>query len=301
MLPLMRVGAKQLRGIISLIRGNSTAAYNFETVNVTIPKPFVYHVELNRPDRFNTFNNALWKDLENCMNELNTNADCRVIVLSGAGKHFSAGLDLQGAMAMAQELAEYEDIARKVRYVGKVIKLTQDSITSVETCVKPVITAIHSACVGLGIDLITAADIRYCSKDAWFQIKQIDIGMAADEGTLQRLPKIIGNMSLARELCYSARKFKSDEALNCGLISKLFDDKDSLIKGALELAEEISSKSPVAVQATKETLVYSLDHTNQEGLDYIRLQNQALLQSEDFINACMAQATKGEKPEFSKY
>ncbi|XP_077283653.1 delta(3,5)-Delta(2,4)-dienoyl-CoA isomerase, mitochondrial-like [Arctopsyche grandis] len=301
MLSAMRICTKQMRGIYSMaMRANSTATGGYETLAVTVPKPFVYHVELNRPKRFNAFNKTLWIELQNCFNELSNNADCRVIVISGSGKHFTAGLDLQDAMTMGQELAEHDDIARKVRYLNRTLKISQDSITSLETCVKPVISAVHSACIGAGVDLITASDIRYCSKDAWFQVTEVDIGMAADVGTLQRLPKVIGNMSLVRELCYTARKFKSDEALNCGLISKVFNDKDSLIKGAVELADEIAQKSPVAVQTTKETIVYSLDHTNQEGLDYIRLQNQVLLQSEDFINACMAQATKGEKPVFAK-
>ncbi|XP_077283651.1 delta(3,5)-Delta(2,4)-dienoyl-CoA isomerase, mitochondrial-like isoform X2 [Arctopsyche grandis] len=282
------------------LRSNSTAVNNFETLAVSVPKPFVYHVEINRPNQFNTFNNALWKDLKQCFTELNTNSDCRVIVLSGSGKHFTAGIDLQDMLMLGQDLAEHDDVARKVRLLNRVIKNAQDSITSIEACVKPVICAIQNACIGAGIDLITATDIRYCSKDAWFQVKEVHIGMAADVGTLQRLPKIIGSMSLVRELCYSTRKFKSDEALSCGLVSKVFDDKDSLMKGSIELAEEIAQKSPVAVQTTKETIIYSMDHTNQEGLDYIRLQNQVLLQSEDFINACMAQATKGEKPVFAK-
>jgi Delta3,5-Delta2,4-dienoyl-CoA isomerase len=135
--------------------------------------------------------------------------------------------------------------------------------------VKPVITATHAACVGAGVDFITAADIRYCTKDAWFQVKEVDIGMAADVGTLQRLPKAIGSQSLVRELCYSARKMQSEEAKECGLVSKVFETKEKMLESALELAELIASKSPLAVQTTKKSIVYSMDHTNQEGLDQI--------------------------------
>lgn len=131
-------------------------------------------------------------------------------------------------------------------------------------------------------------------------MKEIDIGMAADVGTLQRLPKIIGSQSLVRELCFTARKVYSDEAREIGLVSKVFENKELMIEQAIELAENIASKSPVAIQATKKNLVYSLEHTNQEGLDQIRDINKLNLQSEDFFNAVIAGQSKGEMPVFSK-
>ncbi|PSN51277.1 Delta(3,5)-Delta(2,4)-dienoyl-CoA isomerase [Blattella germanica] len=167
-------------------------------------------------------------------------------------------------------------------------------------CSKPVISAVHSACIGAGVDLITSADIRFCTKDAWFSVKEVDIGMAADVGTLQRLPRVIGNQSLVRELAYTGRQMMAPEAKECGLVSKVYEDKDSMLKGALELATEIAAKSPVAVQLTKRNIVYSMDHSVQEGLNHIRDWNQAMLQSEDFMNATMAQATKSPPPTFSK-
>jgi Delta3,5-Delta2,4-dienoyl-CoA isomerase len=124
--------------------------------------------------------------------------------------------------------------------------------------------------------------------------------MAADVGTLQRLPKVIGNQSLVRELCFTARKLLSPEAEKCGLVSKVFENKNEMIEEAIKMAEQIASKSPVAVQATKRNLVYSLDHTNQEGLDHIKEINKLNLQSEDFFNAVVAGQSKGEVPVFSK-
>lgn len=124
-------------------------------------------------------------------------------------------------MQLGTEISQAEDIARKAKVFEEVCVIYQDAISSLEKCCKPVITASHNACVGAGVDLITAADIRYCSKDAWFQVKEVDIGMAADVGTLQRLPKVIGSQSLVRELCFTARKMQSDEAEKCGLISKV--------------------------------------------------------------------------------
>lgn len=172
-------------------------------------------------------------------------------------------------MSMSQQLADYDDVARKGVILDRAIKLYQDSISAVELCPKPVVMAVHQACIGAGVDLITAADIRYSTQDAFFQVKEVDIGMAADVGTLQRLPKAIGSQSLARELCFTGRRFESAEAERSGLISRVYPDKNSLLEGAIALAADIASKSPIAVQATKENMVYSLDHTNQEGLDHI--------------------------------
>lgn len=180
-----------------------------------------------------------------------------------------SGIDLTDMLKLGQELAEIEDVARKGVYLERLIKLYQDSISSLENCSKPVITAVHSACIGAGIDMITAADIRYCSQDALFSVREVDVGMAADVGTLQRFPKAIGSQSLARELCYTGRNFDSSEALSCGLISKVFPDKNSLVEGALALAQIIAEKSPIAVQATKKNVVYSQNRTNQAGLDQI--------------------------------
>lgn len=280
---------------------SANASYNFETLKLSTPADFVVHVELNRPDRLNAFNKRMWIEIGECFARLHDDPDCRAIVLSGgSAKHFTAGIDLLDMMKLGQQLGEIDDIGRKARLFEGLIKLYQDSISSLERCYKPVIAAVHTACVGAGVDLITAADIRYCSRDAWFQVKEVDIGMAADVGTLQRLPKVIGSQSLARELCFTARKFKSDEAAACGLISKVFESREDLIQGAVELASELASKSPLAVQGTKKNMVYSLDHTNQEGLDQIREMNMANLQSEDFINAVMASQSKGEKPVFAK-
>lgn len=208
-------------------------------------------------------------DIKECFENLHTNPDCRAIILSGAGKHFTAGIDLTSMIQLGQELAEIEDVSRKGYAIEKLIKLYQDSVSSLEACQKPVIAAIHSGCIGAGVNFITAADIRYSSKDAWFQVKEVEIGMAADVGALQRFPKVIGNQSIARELCLTGRKFLADEAVKIGLISRLFENREELIEGAIELAEIIASKSPIAVQATKNNMVYSLDHTNQEGLDNI--------------------------------
>ncbi|XP_055585409.1 delta(3,5)-Delta(2,4)-dienoyl-CoA isomerase, mitochondrial [Uranotaenia lowii] len=285
----------------TLCSAPTSTSYSFETLKLSTPKPFVVHVELNRPDRLNAFNKRMWIELGECFNQLHGDPDCRAIVLSGGNaKHFTAGIDLVDMLKLGQQLGDIEDIGRRGRLFEVMIKLYQDSISSLERCYKPVIAAVHGASVGAGVDLITAADIRYCTRDAWFQVKEVDIGMAADVGTLQRLPKVIGSMSLARELCFTARKFKADEAHSCGLVSEVFANREDMIGKAVALAEQIASKSPIAVQGTKKNMVYSLDHTNQEGLDQIREMNMVNMQSEDFMNAVMAQQSKDEMPIFSK-
>jgi len=272
----------------------------FETLKVTTPKEYVVQVELNRPDRLNAFNRLMWIEIGKCFDELSSSPDCRSIVLSASGKHFTAGLDLMDAMALGQKLAEASDVSRKAKIFAESIKLYQESISSLEKCAKPVIACCHSAVIGAGVDMITAADIRYCTKDAYFSVKEVDIGMAADVGTLQRLPKVIGNQSLVRELCFTARKLPADEAEKCGLVSRVFENKDQMVDEAIKIAANIASKSPVAVQVTKQSLVYSMDHTTQEGLDHIKEINKLSLQSEDFFNAVIAGQTKGEVPVFAK-
>ncbi|KAK3094008.1 hypothetical protein FSP39_022832 [Pinctada imbricata] len=278
----------------------SSSNYQFETLKVTRPKENVVHVELNRPQKLNAMNQAFWRECRDCFNQLSHDEDCRVIVLSGSGRVFTAGLDLMD-MADISVMQSDMDVGRKAFHIRKSLQDYQESFTSIEKCTKPVIAACHNACIGGGIDMISACDIRYATNCAWFQIKEVDIGLAADVGTLQRFPKIIGNDSLCRELCYTARKFFSDEAKQMGfhvmclvcnyvylIFSRVFADKDSMMEGALETASIIASKSPVAVQGSKVNLIYSRDHSVKEGLDYMAAWNQGMLQSEDVMKAAMA-------------
>ncbi|KAL1124671.1 hypothetical protein AAG570_001295 [Ranatra chinensis] len=272
----------------------------FKTLAISVPKPFVVHVELNRPDKLNSMNDTMWHEIGDCFDALNGNDNCRIVLLSGAGKLFTAGLDFKGMVSIGEQLSQYEDVARRCKILKEMITTYQNSITSLEKCVKPVIGLVHNACIGGGVDLITATDIRYCTEDAVFQVKEVDIGMAADVGTLQRLPRVIGSMSLVNELAFTARKMLAPEANECGLVNRVFKDKESMIASAIGIAGEIAEKSPVAVQGTKRSIVYSRDHTVQEGLDDIAIWNQTMLQSEDFMNASVAQATKSPPPPFAK-
>lgn len=279
---------------IRMMSASSAGGYSFETLAVTSPRENVYQVELNRPKKLNAMNSTLWREVGLCFKQLADDTDCRAIVLSGSGRIFTSGLDLSDMGDIIGVVMGDEDIARKSRKLRSLITEFQDSFSALENCPKPVIAAIHSACVGGGVDLICSTDIRYCTTDAWFQVKEVEIGLAADVGTLQRLPKIIGNESLVRELAFSARKLFSNEAEKCGLVSRIFNDKESLLNGALDMAETIARKSPVAVQNTKTSLIYSRDHTVQEGLDYMKILNMSMLQSEDLQKAAMEQMSKGK-------
>jgi enoyl-CoA hydratase/carnithine racemase len=167
----------------------------------------------------------------------------------------------------------------------------QDTLTSLERCRKPVLAAVHGACVGGGIDLITCADMRYCSSDASFCIKEIDIGMTADVGTLQRLPKLIGE-GMARELAYTARKVNAQEAREMQLVNRVFDSREALQMGVRDIAATIAAKSPLSIRGVKEMITYARDHSVADGLNYVATWNAAMLMSNDLQEAMMAHMGK---------
>ncbi|XP_053177520.1 delta(3,5)-Delta(2,4)-dienoyl-CoA isomerase, mitochondrial isoform X2 [Scomber japonicus] len=269
--------------------GSPTPPYT--TLAISHPAESVTHVELYRPEKRNAMNKAFWSEMVECFNEIAEDPDCRVVVVSGAGKTFTAGIDL---MDMAGDILQPQgdDTARVSWNLRKTIARYQETFSVIEKCPKPVVVAVHGACVGGGVDLITACDIRLCTQDAWFQVKEVDIGLAADVGTLQRLPKVIGSRSLVNELALTARKMYADEAKSSGLVSRVFADKEALMAGALEMAGEIAGRSPVAVQGTKINLIYSRDHSVAEGLDYMATWNMSMLQTQDVMKSAQASMEK---------
>ncbi|MFN8986766.1 MAG: enoyl-CoA hydratase-related protein, partial [Burkholderiales bacterium] len=172
----------------------------------------------------------------------------------------------------------------------------QDTLTSIERCRKPVLAAIHGACIGGAIDLVSCCDMRYASKDAVFSIKEVDIGMTADVGTLQRLPKII-SPAVVRELAYTAKSIDAVEAERVGLVNRVYASTEVLQKAVLEIAASIAAKSPLAIRGTKEMLNYARDHSVADGLNYIASWNAGLLMSADLQEAMMANMDK-RSPEF---
>ena len=249
-------------------------------------KDHIAHVVMNRPDEFNTMTRLFWKELPEIVKDLDKNAEARVILLTGEGKHFNAGMDLAN-FAPADKDGPKKDPARmRETFYHEVLEL-QDTFTALEECRMPTIASIQGACVGGGIDMVAACDIRHCSSDAFFKIAEVDIGIAADVGTLQRLPTLMP-IGAVRELAYTGRKFLSAEALELGFMNKVFETREELEKGSLELAKEIASKSPLVTRVIKKQINYARDHSVKESLDYHAAWNSSLISGQDMEAAMKA-------------
>jgi enoyl-CoA hydratase/carnithine racemase len=239
----------------------------------------------------------LWDELRAAFRELDAAPKVRAVVLSGNGAHFCAGIDLELLAEIRALMAGADGCAGRAREETRRFVLdVQDVVTSLERCRKPVLAAIHGACVGAGVDLICAADMRYCSADANFSIKEVDLAITADAGTLQRLPRLIGD-GLVRELAFTARKFGGEEARTIGLVNRCYATPEELFSGVSEIAHTIAAKSPLAMRGTKEMLAYARDHSVADGLNYVATWNAAMLMSADLDEAVAAMQQK-RAPQF---
>ena len=261
----------------------------YQTLCVTLEN-HIATVRLNRPEKANAMNATMWQEIRKAFQWVDETPEARVAILEGEGKLFTAGIDLQMMMGLGPQIQNDCD-GRTREALRRVILDLQDTLTSLERCRKPVLAAIHGACVGGGIDLITCADMRYCSADAYFTIKEIDIGMTADVGTLQRLPRLIGE-GMARELAYTARKLGAEEAREIHLVNRVFESREALRAGVLEIAATIAAKSPLSIRGTKEMITYARDHSVADGLNYIATWNAAMLMSKDLQEAMTANMSK---------
>jgi enoyl-CoA hydratase len=247
----------------------------------------VAEIELNRPDKANALDEELWFALGDCFRELDENEAVRVCILSGAGSNFTAGIDLKFLQSVGQEVEHFDCEGRKREYLRRKIIKLQAAFTQIEECRKPVLAAIHGGCIGGGIDLISACDLRYSTSDAVFQIKEIDLGLTADVGTLQRLPKLIPQ-GIVRELAYTGRKFSGEEAREFGLVNSCYADQKSMISAVRKIAEQIMDKAPLAIRGVKEMLLHSRDNSVADGLNYVATWNSAMLLSADLEESVMA-------------
>ena len=259
----------------------------------------VAHVTMCRGDDFNTMTKVFWSELPELIDKISDAAEARVIVLSAQGKHFCAGMDLanfQDDGEMHGTDAKKVSQGRRSEAQFRVTRELQYTISCLEKARMPVIAAIQGACIGGAVDLVTACDIRYATNDAFFCIQEINIGMAADVGTLQRLPYLIPE-GIVRELAYTGRRFSAAEALRYGLINAVFDTHETVIDHALNVAREIADKAPLAVTGTKEILNYNRDHTVEESLNYAALWNSAMNFSDDMMEAFKSKTEKRD-PDF---
>ena len=266
----------------------------FETLSVTV-EAHIATVRLNRPDKANAMNLAMWHDIRNAFKWIDDTPEARVAILEGEGKTFTSGIDLTMMMGLGPQIQDDCD-GRMRESLRRIILDLQDTLSSLERCRKPVLAAIHGACIGGGIDLICCADMRYCAADAYFSIKEIDIGMVADVGTLQRLPKLIDD-GMARELAYTGRRVDAAEARAIGLVNRIYESREAMAAGVREIAASIAAKSPLAIRGTKEMMNYARDHTIADGLNYVATWNAAMLMSDDLQKAMMAAMSK-QAPQF---
>lgn len=239
----------------------------------------VAEVCLNRPERSNAMNAPMWQELRSAFAWADATPRVRVAILSGAGRNFCGGIDL-ALLSSVGELVAHEDAARGREALRRLILDLQDCLSAIERCRKPVLAAIQGACIGGAIDLVTCCDMRYAAADASFSVREIDVGMTADVGTLQRLPRLISD-GLARELAYTGRAVGAREARRSGLVNRVYPSPDALLFGVRAIALTIAGKSPLAIRGTKEMLNYGRDHSIADGLNYVATWNAAMLQSAD--------------------
>jgi enoyl-CoA hydratase/carnithine racemase len=246
---------------------------------------------LNRPEKRNAMGEAFFREIGELFDRFDQDPKVRVVVIKAEGKSFSAGTDLNEAGSLLSGGAADERETTRL----KILEL-QTGLNKIEKCRKPVMVAVHSHCIGGGVDLISVCDIRLASQDTIFSIRETRIGIIADLGTLQRLPYIIGH-GWFRELALTGRDFTATEALQMGLITRICKDRQALYEEAKTLATQIADCPPMAVQGTKEVLLYSRDHGVYPGLAYVAQKNSAALPSEDVVEAVTAFMEK-RKPVF---
>jgi enoyl-CoA hydratase len=262
----------------------------------------VAHVQLCRPDELNTMVPAFWRELPEIVGELSDRGTARAVVLSSTGRHFSAGMDLAvfgggtdldavaGGAGVAPAAPPVELGRARANLRLNILHL-QDAFTALERARMPVLVAVQGGCIGGAVDLVCAADMRYATADAFFCIQEINIGMTADVGTLQRLPRLIPE-GVVREYAYSGRRMPAARAYELGLVNAVYVDQRAMLDGVHEIAAEIASRSPLAVWGSKEMITYARDHSVRDGLDHIATWQAGMFHSQDMIEELSAKAGK---------
>ena len=248
-------------------------------------------ITLNRPEKRNVMGAAFFEELSAHLAIFDQDPSVRVVIIKAEGKSFTAGTDLNEAASLLS--GQGADQREETRI--KILAL-QAGLTAIEKCRKPVIAAVHSHCIGGGVDLISACDIRLATEDAVFSIRETRMGIIADLGTLQRLPHIIGQ-GWFRELALTGRDFTAAEALQMGLLTRICENRDVLYAEAKKLATQIAECPPLTVQGVKDVILYSRDHGIDSGLNYVAQKNTAALPSDDVVEAVTAFMEK-RKPVF---
>ena len=241
----------------------------------------IAHLVLNRPQMLNTLDLVFWRELDDVLQALHQGNQARVLVISSTGKHFSAGMSLD-VFGTSVSMDDQSPEGRAA--IADLLAGLQATFTRLENLRIPVIVALHGGCIGGAVDMVTAACLRYASADTFFCIQEINIGMVADVGTLQRLPKLMP-MAVVKELAYTGRRLNADKALQHGLVNEICADQASALAAAMQAAQEIASKPPIAIWGSKQALHYARDHSTADAL-----QQMGWLQSGIWSNAHVQEA-----------
>jgi len=253
----------------------------------------IAHIKMIRPEKRNSMNPDFWDELPTIVRDIDENVKARVIVLSSTGPHFSSGLDISTFLAGGGAPVEKDEATKRAERLGRGagfyqnVQRMQASFSCLENCRLPVLAAVQGGCIGGGVDLVSACDIRYACSDAFFTIFEINIGMTADVGTFPRLVKLIPE-GIVRELAYTGRRMPADEAQSVGLVNRVFADQESMLDEVMKVALEIASKAPLAIYGCKRMINYSRDHSTADGLDYISIWNASMLQPDEMAEAMTA-------------
>jgi len=257
----------------------------------------IAHIQLSRPEAYNSMVPEFWRELPEIVRTLDDAGEARAIVLSSTGKHFTAGMDLAVFTSPGSSATDREgELGRRRANLRREILRLQETFSCLDHARMPVLAAIQGGCIGGGVDMISACDIRYCSEDAFFCIQEVNIGMTADVGTFPRLPQLIPQ-GVVRELAYTGRRLTAREALDVGLVNRVYPTHEALVEGVLGVAREIAERSPLAVWGSKEMLNYARDHSIADGLDYIATWQTGMFQPADMLEAFKAKS-ESRKPSY---
>ncbi len=259
----------------------------------------VAHLRLNRPDAYNSMTREFWSELPEAVRALDAAGSTRALVISSTGKHFCAGMDLgvfTGGAAGDGGADSSKEAGRLRAQLRETVLALQGTFTALEAARFPVIAAIQGGCIGGAVDMVSACDLRYATADAFFCVQEINLGMTADVGTLQRLPKIIPD-GIAREWAYRGHRVPAARAAEVGLVNEVFATHEALLEGTLAIAQEIASKSPLAIWGTKEMATYTRDHSVADSLKHMAAWQSGMFQPADMMETFVAK-TEGREPAF---
>lgn len=248
------------------------------------PSAGVAHLKFNRPKEFNSMTWDFWHELPRVIRQLDEDGETRVLVISSTGKHFSAGMDL--SVFQNDDLLSTDSARHRERFRKLVLQL-QEAFSCLEACRMPVIAAIQGGCIGGAVDMVCACDMRYAVNNVFFSIEEVNIGIMADLGTLQRLPTLIPP-GVVRELAYTGERLPAERAKSLGLVNEIFASEEDMLAHVLSVAEKIAGKSPLVISATKEAINYVRDHDVRDSLSYAAAWQSSIFSTKDIAESVAA-------------